>query len=126
YIPESSFPVGCVAVLENGLAVPGVNVEHPDWTRILCAERNVAGTVASYGLPPISRLYLSCPEDPAGSPCGACRQVLAELAPGSTIVMDRNPGAAETTTPEKLLPGSFTGTALLRKRLPRTDDDRRT
>ncbi|NNE46802.1 MAG: cytidine deaminase [Rhodothermales bacterium] len=115
FIPESAFPVGCIAVLRDGTAIPGVNVENVDWNRIICAERNAVGTIASYGLAPASKLYLSCPLDPQGSPCGACRQVLAELAPGSTILMDRGPEPPHTTTPEALLPGSFTGTALLRR-----------
>jgi homotetrameric cytidine deaminase len=115
FIPESAFPVGCIAVLRDGTAIPGVNVENADWNRIICAERNAVGTIVSYDLAPASKLYLSCPLDPQGSPCGACRQVLAELAPGSTILMDRGPEPPHTTTPEALLPGSFTGTALLRR-----------
>jgi homotetrameric cytidine deaminase len=119
YIPESFFPVGCIAVADNGTAVPGVNVEHPDWNRIICAERNALGTAVTYRLGAIRTLYLSCPQDPAGSPCGACRQVLAELAPNSTIVMDRNRAPSHVATPGQLLPGSFTGNALLRTRTHR-------
>lgn len=111
YVPESDFPVGCVLVTDEGL-LPGVNVEHSDWTRILCAERNAVGTAITWGAAPASALYLTCLKDPEGSPCGACRQVLAELATGATLWMDRGSASPEATTPEQLLPGAFTGEAL--------------
>lgn len=120
FIPQSSFPVGCIAAIDDRTAVPGVNVENADWNRILCAERNALGTAASYGLGAVRRLFLSCPQDAAGSPCGACRQLLAELAPASTIVMDRHPAVPHMTTSDQLLPDSFTGNALLHRRNPET------
>jgi cytidine deaminase len=112
YVPESDFPVGCVLETAGGGLLPGVNVEHNDWTRILCAERNAIGTAVSYGLREMSRLYLTCPRDPSGTPCGACRQLLAELAPGCTIWMDRGEEPAEEATSEALLPGFFSGAAI--------------
>ena len=114
YVPASSFPVGAVLELDDGRLVPGVNVEHPDWARILCAERNAIGTVQSYGLGPPERLYLSCLEAADGTPCGACRQVLSELAPDLRLWMDRGSNDPEEQTPRALLPGSFQGAALLR------------
>ncbi|HMB94098.1 MAG TPA: cytidine deaminase [Rhodothermales bacterium] len=111
YVPESDFPVGCVLVTAYGL-LPGVNVEHSDWTRILCAERNAIGTAITWGAAPANALYLTCTKDPEGSPCGACRQVLAELATGATLWMDRGSASPEAATPEQLLPGAFTGEAL--------------
>jgi homotetrameric cytidine deaminase len=103
YVPASGFPVGCVAEAEDGRLVPGCNVEHEDWTRGLCAERVALATARSYGVTALRRLYLTCPRDPSGTPCGACRQVLAELAPGVPIVMGRGDAAPEVTTPERLL-----------------------
>ena len=135
-VPASCFPVGCVLALPGGALVPGVNVEPlptndpTDWTRVLCAERGALGTACSYGLlgtegvPPTnatadagdaSTLYLSCPDDPEGSPCGACRQLLAELLPDGVLWMDRTAlGTPERTSPSALLPGSFQGAALSR------------
>ncbi len=112
HIPASHFPVGCVLELTDGRLLPGVNVEHPDWSRILCAERNALGTAVSYGLSGFRNLYLSCPKDPHGSPCGACRQLLVEQAPEITVWMDRGEAPPDATTPEALLPDSFTGRAL--------------
>ena len=113
HVPASGFPVGALLETDAGRLVPGVNVEHPDWARILCAERAALGTARSYGAAPGARLYLSCLEDPAGTPCGACRQLLAELAPRSDLWMDRHDDPPERASISRLLPGSFRGRALL-------------
>ncbi len=115
-VPASAFPVGCVAVLPQGRLVPGVNVEPPDWTRILCAERAALGTAVTYGAGPVTALYLSCPKDPTGTPCGACRQLLVELAPDAVLWMDRGTAPPDSSPVPTLLPGSFRGQALLRDR----------
>ncbi len=114
YVPESGFPVGCVIETSTGAFVPGVNVENRDWTRVLCAERTALGSVMSYDLGSVKAVYLSCLKDPAGTPCGACRQLLSELAPQSTLWMDRGEGAPESSDPMRLLPGSFTGWSIKR------------
>lgn len=113
HVPSSNFPVGALLELGDGRLVPGVNVEHPDWARILCAERNALGTARSYDAGTGSRLFLTCPKDPAGTPCGACRQLLAELAPETDLWMDRHDDAPEHAAASALLPGSFRGRALL-------------
>ncbi|MFB6097565.1 MAG: cytidine deaminase [Salinibacter sp.] len=113
YVPASDYAVGALLDLGDGRLVPGVNVEHPDWARILCAERNALGTLQSYALPAPHHFFLACDEDPEGTPCGACRQLLAELAPDTTLWMDRHRDAPEQTTVSALLPGSFRGQALL-------------
>ncbi len=110
WAPHSHFPVGCLLQFEDGRCIPGVNVEHPDWTRTLCAERNALGTALSYGVPVSSwkALFLSCVKDAQGTPCGACRQLLAEHCPSLTVWMDRggaNP--PEVSVVESLLPGFF-------------------
>ncbi|PSQ99351.1 MAG: cytidine deaminase [Bacteroidetes bacterium QS_9_68_14] len=137
-VPASRFQVGCVLALPGGALVPGANVEPlleadpTDWLRVLCAERCALGTACSYGLFEESEsgsyeagnasaalpgdgpaLYLSCPHDPEGSPCGACRQLLVELLPDGVLWMDRAAlGAPKRTSPSALLPGSFQGAAL--------------
>ena len=112
FVPESGFPVGCVVEDAAGRLVPGCNVEHADWTRGLCAERVALVTARSHGVTSIRRLTLSCPQAADATPCGACRQVLAEMAPGVPVVMDRGEAPPEATTPERLLPGAFSGDVL--------------
>lgn len=113
HVPASDFPVGAILDLGDDRLIPGVNVEHPDWARTLCAERNALGTVQSYALSSPRHLFLTCEDDPNGTPCGACRQLLAELAPDTTLWMDRRDEPPERTTVSALLPGSFRGHALL-------------
>lgn len=112
YVPESAFQVGCVLVTSNGKLVPGVNVEHQDWTHILCAERNALSTAISYGIHDFETLYLTCLRDASGTPCGACRQLLVELAPTAQLWMDRGDRPPANTRPDLLLPGAFSGKAL--------------
>lgn len=108
HVPESGFPVGCVAQVGDRL-LPGVNVEHPDWSYILCAERNVLGTCVSYGIPEVSAVWLSCLNDEKCTPCGACRQLFVELAPTAALWMDRGDLPPSRCDPSSLLPGSFGG-----------------
>lgn len=114
HVPDSGFRVGAVLESTEGRLIPGVNVEHPDWSRTLCAERNALGTFFSYGVPSANRLFLSCPDDPQGTPCGACRQLLVERLPDTKLWMDRHEATHESASPSSLLPGSFQGHVLLR------------
>ncbi len=116
HAPYSNYQVGCILLYEgeDGQArlVPGVNVEHPDWTRGLCAERSAIAAALSSGRGQIRRAYLSCPTDPTGIPCGACRQLLAEHLPDAALVMDRGPEPPERSTARDLLPRFFSGESL--------------
>jgi homotetrameric cytidine deaminase len=111
-VPESNFRVGCALVTDDGRVLFGCNVEFGEWTRGLCAERTALAAATAYGVGDIERLYLSCPADPQGTPCGACRQLLAERSADLPIVMDRGDAPAEGTTPAELLPNFFTGAPL--------------
>lgn len=114
-VPESAFPVGCWARVDRAGAapawVPGVNVEAPDWGRVLCAERGALHLARALGLPPPAAFYLACaPSD--CSPCGACRQWLTEHAPAAQIWMHRRDGPPLLTHPPALLPGAFEARSL--------------
>lgn len=112
HTPASSFPVGCVMVSKNKFQWQGCNVESSDWQRIICAERNAIGTAVTYGFEDWSAMYISCPKDVNGTPCGACRQVMVEFAPNLEVVIDRGDELPSRTTPQELLPHSFSGAVL--------------
>ncbi len=116
HTPESDFPVGCVVRTKQGHHVPGVNVEHPDWAHILCAERNALSTLVAYGYGPATEIHVSCIKEPGGTPCGACRQVMLELAPEATVWMDRIDEPPYSLSVRDLLPGGFEGSRLRKKR----------
>lgn len=112
HIPESDFPVGAILQTASGRWLPGVNVEHPDWASILCAERNALGTAVTFGDRGHSLMVLCCPKAPGASPCGGCRQLLVELAPEITVWMDQGPSQPLGMTPGELLPLAFSGDSL--------------
>lgn len=115
--PASDFPVGAALEDVDGRVVTAANVEfEADWTRGLCAERVALVRAAAAGLGEVERIYVACAKAPGGTPCGACRQVIAELAPRATVVLWRGGEPPAVTTPEALLPGAITGDAVLGRR----------
>ena len=112
-VPVSGFPVGAVVVDVEGRWVTGVNVEHgPDWTRGLCAERTALVAARAAGLGPVALVALACPKAPGASPCGGCRQLIAEQAPDAVVAIGAGGGAPRLVTPADLLPGAFSGREL--------------
>lgn len=108
-IAESNFPVSSLVITASSKIFLGTNVESSYWPLTLCAERNALSTAMSYGHSDFTKLLLTCPKDLAASPCGACRQVICELATDAEIIMDRGHKEFERTTPVGLLPGPFLG-----------------
>lgn len=109
HAPFSDFQVGCILDIPRNGYIPGVNVEHADWMHVLCAERSALGTALSYGFRHFSNVYLSCLKRPGCTPCGACRQLLAELAPDTTLWMDAGDEPPVRSNPITLLPDYFNG-----------------
>ncbi|WP_029897455.1 cytidine deaminase [Desulfohalovibrio reitneri] len=106
YAPYSGFRVGA-AVLAGGTVYTGVNVENACYGLGLCAERSALAAAVTAGEHQVTGVAVACPdavgEDPsATTPCGACRQWLAELAPGAWVVTESG-----VYTPEDLLPHAF-------------------
>jgi cytidine deaminase len=110
YSPYSHFRVGAALLLTSGEIVTAANVENCSYRLTCCAEQSaVARAVAEHGphvrLAAVAIANLS---SAASTPCGACRQTLAEFAPDSTPVL--YPGANGTpqeTTLGQLLPHAF-------------------
>ncbi|WP_376796263.1 cytidine deaminase [Thermogemmatispora sp.] len=109
HAPYSRFRVGAV-VVADGQLYRGVNVEISSYGLTLCAERAALAAALSAGARTISHLAVACidasPTAPAAArtPCGACRQWLADLAPQAIIYID---GLAESLTVPDLLPYAF-------------------
>ena len=112
-VPASDFPVGAMLTDDAGRRMPGANVEDAiDWTRGLCAERVALVAARAAGFGPIQRVTVACLRAPGGTPCGGCRQVIAELAPDAEVVIWRGDQPSEVTTAKALLPGAFEGASL--------------
>ena len=106
FAPNSDFPVGAVAVTPAGRLYAGINIEHPDWTRTLCAERAALAAAVSDGAREFVALAMTCARDARGTPCGACRQVMAELMPHGSVWIESSNGTRAVAL-QDLLPEAF-------------------
>ena len=110
YVPYSRFRVGA-AVVADGVTYTGCNIENASYGLTVCAERIALFTAVAAGHPRVQRLAVTCvdasPElGPDGRmPCGACRQVMAELMGLDAEVLVDGVGAF---TVSDLLPRAFT------------------
>ena len=109
YAPYSKFRVGAAVLLENGEVFAGCNVENASYGLTNCAERSaIFAAVSRLGAAnvKIRALAVVNDHDVPCSPCGACRQVIAEFGPTATIWYQGRNGIQESTM-EQLLPDCF-------------------
>ncbi|WP_147802941.1 cytidine deaminase [Alkalicoccus halolimnae] len=108
YVPYSNFPVGAALQAENGEVFTGCNIENAAYSMCNCGERTAIFKAVSEGVREFSAIAVCADTEGPVSPCGACRQVMAELLQQNTIVYLTNlKGDVEETTVASLLPGAF-------------------
>jgi cytidine deaminase len=112
YAPYSNFRVGAALLTRSGKIYIGCNIESVSFTPTMCAERVAIGSAVAAGEKPGSFVAIAVVgDDPKPStPCGVCRQVLAELAPGTEVIMAAAPEKGSgrlVMTVEELLPHGF-------------------
>jgi len=108
YVPYSKFPVGAALLAEDGTIYHGCNIENSAYSMTNCAERTAFFKAVSDGVRSFKALAVVADTEGPVSPCGACRQVIAEFCDGSMPVYLTNlNGDVEETTVAKLLPGAF-------------------
>lgn len=110
YAPYSNFHVGAAVLTRDGRTFGGCNVENAAYGLCNCAERTALFGAIAAGCRPGDFVRLAVIADtPAPvSPCGACRQVMAELCDGDMPVLLGNlAGEIQHTTVAMLLPGAF-------------------
>lgn len=113
-VAESNFPVA--ALLETGSGfVSGINIETPDWSRGLCAERVVLAKAITYGLTGFKSLHICTRGGEYSSPCGACRQVIIEHLPHHPVHLYHADGNQSRHFTSDLLPYSFQSSSLQKK-----------
>ncbi len=79
YCPYSRFPVGCAVLAGEGSIATGCNVENASFGLTSCAERNAIFRAIADGATSIVAVLLYTPTPAPVTPCGACRQVIAEF-----------------------------------------------
>lgn len=117
YSPYSSIRVAALVVLDDGTIHAGVNVENASLGLTVCAERNAlfaaitAGAAGPGGVGPDPVLILlASNSDDVTAPCGACRQVLLELAPNAVILFGKDGRIQRRwSSITELLPDAFDG-----------------
>lgn len=114
YSPYSRFPVGAAGLFLNDRGhhtyTSGTNIENASFGLTICAERTAIFKAVSEGYTSLVALAVTCPaldeDDPdqAKTPCGACRQVMAEFASETTVIIVDQVGNFRL---EELLPRAF-------------------
>lgn len=107
YAPYSKFLVGAALETASGKVFTGCNVENGSYGLTICAERTAATSAVAAGEREFKRIALAL--SGAGTPCGACRQFLAEFNPALpiTIVDADAPDRIVETDLATLLPHGF-------------------
>jgi cytidine deaminase len=118
HAPYSRYRVGAALVTDDGVVHAGCNVENATYGLTICAERTAVVSMVAAGGKRVAAIAVVTQGPTAGSPCGACRQTLAEFAADAPVLMlavdddgvvlDRRESTVDT-----LLPDAFRGDRLL-------------
>ena len=106
YAPYSRFAVGAAVLTRSGKVVTGCNIENASFGLTVCAERVAILKAVSEGETDFVALAVVTSID--GSPCGACRQVMAEFALDMPVIIADLLQVHRIATVAELLPGAFT------------------
>lgn len=110
YAIYSNFKVGASILLKDGNIISGFNIENSSYSLCNCAERNAMyrAYMEGYNKDDIITLLVLADTNTPCSPCGACRQVMAELLNPSTLVLLANlKGEIKEVCVSELLPYAF-------------------
>ena len=111
YAPYSGFTVGAALLCADGSVYAGCNIENAAYSPTLCAERTAFAKAVSEGKRDFTAIAICGGKDGhiTGfcTPCGVCRQVMAEFCKEDFKVILVKPNGYEERTLSQLLPESF-------------------
>ncbi len=107
YAPYSDFKVGAALLGADGAIFTGCNVENISYGLTNCAERVAVGAAVAAGIRSFEKVAVVADTAVPISPCGACRQVLAEFGVKTVILANRTESVVFSL--EELLPRASTG-----------------
>jgi cytidine deaminase len=114
YAPYSHYAVGAALLTSSGKIYEGINVENAAYPSGICAERVAVFKAVSEGEREFEAIVVATAN--GGTPCGACRQVLAEFGlETAVLIVDQQGKLVQETTVKDLLPGAFTASSLTGK-----------
>lgn len=107
HAPYSNFQVGAALLTTSGNIITGCNVENASYGLTICAERVAVGSAVAAGEKQFVAMAIATPG--GHTPCGACRQVIAEFAPELPILLvdADHPAQVQETDLRTLLPSQF-------------------
>ncbi len=111
YCPYSNFRVGAALEAADGRVFVGTNVESASYGLTICAERMAIGAGVAGDARQFKRIVVATDVDPPASPCGACRQLLAEFGLELEVIAV-GPQTERRWTLRDLLPDAFAKAAL--------------
>ena len=106
-VPYSKFKVGAALRAIDGTIITGCNVENASYPLTMCAERVAAGKAVSEGLKRFDAIAVIGDSRIPTPPCGACRQVLWEIAGNIWVYLVGPRGSSELFRLDELLPLPF-------------------
>jgi len=113
YAPYSGYSVGAALLTVGGRVFVGCNVENASLGLTVCAERHAVAAAVAEGETSFRALVVMTRSSPPATPCGACRQVLAEF--GDLEIVLANPsGERRSTSIAELLRDPFCGDVMTR------------
>lgn len=107
YAPYSKFKVGAALLTRGGRCYTGCNVENVSYGLTCCAERVALYKAVSEGEREFEAIAITADTEEYCSPCGACRQVLAEFGSDLKVIMGNRRGEYRQMTVAELLPAAF-------------------
>jgi len=107
YAPYSKYKVGAAIRTKRNKVHSGANVENASYGLTVCAERTAAFAAVNAGDTAFDAIAIVIDDDKLPTPCGACRQVLAEFSPDMRVILATTGGKRKVTTLGALLPDPF-------------------
>lgn len=107
YVPYSRYRVGAALLTASGKVYGGCNIENASYGLTICAERTALFKAISEGERDFTALAVMVDGEALASPCGACRQVMAELGRSMRCILGNGHGDYKVTTVADLLPDGF-------------------
>jgi cytidine deaminase len=116
YAPYSKFKVGAALLTKDGKIFTGCNIENSSYGLTICAERVAIFNAVSAGASKFKAIAIVSDLSGFTSPCGACRQVLSDLAGNIDFVLMNKKKQIKIIKLHALLPFAFDGKSLIQSR----------